>query len=86
MWNTNSLTFKMTHCISRLEKTLTHSQFVDPPEEEEDDSDDDQIIETDEELRKSKVTFNYLQNVCILILTLHRSLMGVWVGVKLKCT
>lgn len=76
----------MTHWISRLEKTLTHSQFVDPPEEEEDDSDDDQIIETDEELRKSKVTIIYLQNVCILILILHRSLMGVWVDVKLKCT
>lgn len=57
----------MTNWISRLEKTLTHSQFVDPPEE--DDSDDDQIIETEEELRKSKVTFHYLENVCILILT-----------------
>lgn len=52
-------------CNSRLEKTLTHSQFVDPPEVEDDDSDDDQIIETEEELRKSKVTSNYLENVCI---------------------
>lgn len=38
--------------LYRLEKTLSHSQFVDPSEE--DDSDDDQIIETEEELRKFK--------------------------------
>lgn len=47
-------------CIYRLEKTLTHSQFVDPTDEEDDDSDDDQIIETEEELRKlaSKIQYN----------------------------
>lgn len=47
--------YEMVNCFCRLEKTLTHSQFVDPPEEEEDDSDDEVIIETEEELRKSKV-------------------------------
>lgn len=43
----------MTDCIYRLEKTLTHSQFVDPSEDDDSD-DDDQIIETEEELRKFK--------------------------------
>lgn len=36
--------------VHRLEKTLTHSQFID--RSAEDDSDEDQIIETEEELRK----------------------------------
>lgn len=38
--------------FSRLEKTLSHSQFADRSEEDDSD-DDDQIIETEEELRKS---------------------------------
>lgn len=35
----------------KLEKTLTHSSFIDRSEE---DSDDDQIIETEEELQKRR--------------------------------
>lgn len=46
LWCVFRFVFNTTH---RLEKTLTHSQFID---RSENDSDEDQIIETDEELRK----------------------------------
>lgn len=59
----------------RLEKTLTHSQFVD---RSDDDSDEDQIIETEEELRK----FLKLQHSCVLNLNINRCLALDGVGVE----
>lgn len=45
------LTIRFIICDDhRLEKTLTHSQFIDRSEDDSDE--EDQIIETDEELRK----------------------------------
>lgn len=58
----------------RLEKTLTHSQFVD---RSDDDSDEDQIIETEEELRK----LLKLQHSCVLNLNIDRCLALGGVGV-----
>lgn len=57
----------------RLEKTLTHSQFVDLSD---DDSDEDQIIETDEELRKFFMCSKFK----------HRSMLSTWLcGWRLQC-